>query len=1520
MMHMSKNMTAKGAEEYHFVENRELGKGGKDDYYLAAPGQWQGKLAEALGLSGEVTREDFRALGEGKDPRTGNQLRPEPKTGDPSAGVDLVLSAAKSVSVMATIDDRIAGALDRAANNVMAHIEEHYAAARATNADGERVLQQTGNLAVAKFSHTTSREGDPQLHIHCFMMNMTQRADGEYRAMRYEGMYPEQKEIGVLSRLEIAAEIKKLGYKINVTDAKQGFYEIVGVSEKAIEAGSKRKKQIDNLVEIWEKSGKYQDLQEAEIRQRAAYETRKWKDISADPEIQKSEWKKELGDEEMAGLEKVKSEALARLQEREQTLSPEGQGLAVEQAPEPLGVSLVRLGGDISTEQESVVTRGKILADAAKMAMAESKEVRLADLNKGMGELQSKGEVLKVAAEKRKDGREGAENSMTTREVALAEAEMVDRVRGGRGKWTEAHSRGKVEDFLATHETGKILSPDQRTAVISMLCTRDRTALVQGDAGTGKTTALKVVKDYLAAEGLLIRGASFTGKAASEIQQAGIESSTIDAMLHSKNGGEGLHMLIIDEAAMTGSKHLVEVQKYADEVGAKVCYVGDIKQFNSIAYGKVFEELQKDPEQEVSYLTSVRRQKEGTAVYEAQAKIKAGKVAEGLGALEAAGYIKEEKDDLNDLAVKKYLDVAAQGKEVVVMAGTNKDRGEINTAIRAELLEAGKVQAGGVKTEVLTVVSMSSFGRRVASSYVGALSKAERVEKERVEAEEGKDAAAEIKPAAYVIFQKGKEIGTVEEINQDKNEVYLKNKDGKDITLDIGKEGKNIAAYKLESRDFGVGDLVVFGRNQSAGKAGITGQRVENGLRGEIVALDVAASAATVKTEKGEITVNLREYKHLDHAYCLTPEKSQGATVDVAIMAHRAADKEGGMSVGRKLNRNSLYVQATRAREECFIFTNNIVALKEQGKETQEKTTTIGRMDPEELRKACELEAQEQKVEPIVVGVDLRAGRPVVEGEQKQEKTTAKPTEKQPASVAAQELYGQARTAAVQQHRESMDRCTNGAEIAAAAGLVNRDFAREAIAQKGNILFLAGGKLGTGWTREVKRGPVSRSKTRLESIFSREKVIENKQRAGAFAWGSRTVTDAEGLKTKTKFRTTQVGAGISKSKSTEKAADGRTKITKSSRYGWHYKYSQVIKDKDGNIIGKSTGSGRDFGIYKTHRHVNMDAAGNTISTTITKEFLFWKTTQTLYAQRGRGKGQGMVIKKDSLFVRAGMAAARVFAIEPGKIREVAKEARRQEIAVPGAALKRVREREETPYWPKEILAAIPKQQELSAAEKGNSMLKAVWPREIKKAPEHMQAANKAAQLNKEKGAFHKTVAKATGRGKKTDKDRIIETAEMGIKEDHTQKMALGQALQKTEEKLKEKEPDETRRRRIIRKVAPVLAKNLQMQQKQREIEKAQTQEQAKDRRQILIEVAKAAGMDKTWAKYQEQEKEKWQIKNWQSGPQEKQTEKDREAFQKTYAKMAKKLQERKAEKQPEKTAGQKVEKQPEKAPEQGRGR
>ena len=97
---------APGRTDY-YITAVARGDDGVEGYYLARseePGRWLGHGAEILGLSGEVTGEQLRAVLDGRDPTSGAQLASHPARKVP--GFDHTFRAPKSVSLLWALGDR----------------------------------------------------------------------------------------------------------------------------------------------------------------------------------------------------------------------------------------------------------------------------------------------------------------------------------------------------------------------------------------------------------------------------------------------------------------------------------------------------------------------------------------------------------------------------------------------------------------------------------------------------------------------------------------------------------------------------------------------------------------------------------------------------------------------------------------------------------------------------------------------------------------------------------------------------------------------------------------------------------------------------------------------------------------------------------------------------------------------------------------------------------------------------------------------------------------------------------------------------------------------------------------------------------------------------------------------------------------------------------------------------------------------------------------------------------------------
>ena len=211
----------------------------KDGYYARDDGAhreasaWAGRGAAELGSSGPVDPGRLRSVLEGEVPGGRRLGRREVGGGIVHRpGRDVTLSAPKSVSLMAMVggDGRIVEAHDKAVRATLGWIERNAVETRMRDpATGAMVRAGEKRMVAATFRHDTSRNLDPQLHIHCVAANMVQGAGSRWRKMVDDGLFSGKMAIGAIYRAELAQGLKGLGYGIGKTHA-DGRFGIEGVS------------------------------------------------------------------------------------------------------------------------------------------------------------------------------------------------------------------------------------------------------------------------------------------------------------------------------------------------------------------------------------------------------------------------------------------------------------------------------------------------------------------------------------------------------------------------------------------------------------------------------------------------------------------------------------------------------------------------------------------------------------------------------------------------------------------------------------------------------------------------------------------------------------------------------------------------------------------------------------------------------------------------------------------------------------------------------------------------------------------------------------------------------------------------------------------------------------------------------------------------------------------------------------------------------------------------------------------
>ena len=202
--------------------------------------RWHGTLAESYGLKGELSKEQFDEV-----------LKSIDEAGRKRAGLDCTFSAPKSVSLAAAKNEETR----------LEIIESHQAAVKRAVDKIEMELLQTRsngktfnsrNAIVAEFFHPTARPteknnfvADLDFHSHCIFLNKT-FADGKDLAIDFGKLNADNmiKEMGLIYRQELAKELQLKGYELEITDSRNGFFELKGFDRETILEYSNRRKEI----------------------------------------------------------------------------------------------------------------------------------------------------------------------------------------------------------------------------------------------------------------------------------------------------------------------------------------------------------------------------------------------------------------------------------------------------------------------------------------------------------------------------------------------------------------------------------------------------------------------------------------------------------------------------------------------------------------------------------------------------------------------------------------------------------------------------------------------------------------------------------------------------------------------------------------------------------------------------------------------------------------------------------------------------------------------------------------------------------------------------------------------------------------------------------------------------------------------------------------------------------------------------------------------------------------------------
>ena len=916
----------------------------KDGYYAKDDPEhrdasfWQGKAARDTGLRGHVLPGEFEDVLDGWVPGTEIRLgRMREGEHDHRPGWDITFSAPKSVSLEGLVvgDRRVIRAHDDAVRATLEWIERDLLQTRGWDPiTRQRPRVAADGMIVAGFRHLSSRDGDPQLHTHCVLANMTRNASGEWRSVEPTMIRRSEKLIGAYYRNELARRLQSLGMAVTPTlIGRVPGFELAGYDRSFLDAFSGQRAKIlayleehglaynarntqiaalqtrpakqeiglSQLVPQWRARAREMGL----VRDKAALRPARPVDPATGRQVPPVEVPPpDLPANELRSLRRApKLPPLPRdpeLKALGKAHAPAGETAAeLSPVPETGVLEAVARAVDHVAERRTFIPAAEIRAVALGHAPGR---YRLADINEAIERLAASGALIAVE-------RKGMDRAFVTREAVRAEKKILAFMRDGRGRGKALGDAETVEERLEESR----LTRGQKEAVRTVLLSDDRIVGVQGHAGSGKTTMLREVKELLGER--RIHGLAPSAAAARVLgSEAGIASTTLQWFLtrfgdptcaegpdEARAAYRGA-VLAVDECSMIDTVRMRELLRIAGDLGvARIALVGDTAQLRAVDAGQPFRLLQKAG-MKTATMDEVLRQ-EDPELREAVLRARYGEPGESIRGLRHDRVREVPRDELGDEAARCWLALAPEERaDTAVMAPTHEIRRQTNEAIREGLAEEGTLHGRTLEIDRLVNRHLTRALAAEMASY---------------------------EPGDTVVFHRdaygcrANDVCTVTETRDGR--VILAHTDGGERSFRPAGNAKNyLGLFDTERIELRAGDRIRWTRNRKAPKRRSGGTPpmpdLVNGGEAEIVEIGHRRVTFRDGEEEFSLARSDPQLRHLDHAWCTTAHAAQGKTAGGAIAI---------LDAGGATDQAMFHVEISRVRRAFLLLTDDREALIE---------------------------------------------------------------------------------------------------------------------------------------------------------------------------------------------------------------------------------------------------------------------------------------------------------------------------------------------------------------------------------------------------------------------------------------------------------------------------------------------------------------------------------------------------------------------------------------------------------------
>lgn len=665
----------------------------QSEYYLGGhepAGTWM-RVSAGFGVMAGLTVEKnaFERLHEAIDANGRTLLSNGNARLDRVPGYDMTFSAPKSVSVVwALADDDLRNAIERAqaqaVSGALAVLEDHAATSR-RGRNGARL--EAVDLTVACFQHGEARPtehvdgrifADPQLHSHAVILNLARRADGTAGTLDGRRLFAWKMAAGAAYHLELATALQKLGFAIDDVVGKNGMFELAGVDAELTSYFSARRREIEaKLGEAGLTSAAAPELAGAITKA-----TRTTKDPATAQE-RFALWREFAAEQGHEHIQVVETACLGRrVESRIETEADRAARIAAALVNVPT----------LLTATESVFEHRHLAAAVASALVGEG-----ASVSEAMAEVDAMiadGRVVELGADAI------GERRYSTPEMIRIERDILDVTK------TLATRPSLVVDVdLAERLCADGHLSDEQRAAVRAATKPASVTLIEGAAGSGKTTSLRPIVESHRAAGYRVIGSATAWRIANQLRNdLGIEARATDSWLAGAGVGKSFlddrTLLIVDEAGQLSSRQMHAVLQAADRAGAKLLLVGDRKQLQPIGAGGSLSIVARATD--AARVDRIVRQREEWA-RAATADLAAGGTKKAIEAYYDRGHVHLHEGGRASIAsmVDLWEVEVGSGDAPLLLARTNAQIRDINTEIRRRLRNIGALRGPDVPIGVI---------------------------------------------------------------------------------------------------------------------------------------------------------------------------------------------------------------------------------------------------------------------------------------------------------------------------------------------------------------------------------------------------------------------------------------------------------------------------------------------------------------------------------------------------------------------------------------------------------------------------------------------------------------------------------------------------------------------------------------------------------------------------------------------------------------------------------------------------